>query len=116
MKQTEATDERTAIATDAYSQTLSRLLDNPAAVKTKGSLLNVVTLLRHTETWTVQTVRVEQGDTVFVQRINSEGGTRIVLPPMVTEAIARQRDAIVSMTRKRAARQAVETRAAKKRE
>jgi len=107
-------DTDTKLPDDVYSKTLSRLLDNPAGVKTKGSTIDLVTLLGHSETWVVQTIRIDQHETVFVQRINVEGGMRLVLPPAVTAAIARQRDAIGSVIRRRGARQAVATKRARK--
>jgi hypothetical protein len=97
------------LAQDAYSQTLARLLDNPAAVATKGSTLNLTTLLGHSETWIVRTIRVDGADTVLVQRINVEGGLRLVLPPEVASAAARQRDGLNALARRRGARQAVST-------
>ena len=104
----------TGLSTDVYSQTLSRLLDNPAASKTKGSTINVVTLLRHTETWVVQTIRIAGADTIFLQRINAEGGMRMVLPPEVAAAVARQRETLGGITRRRGARQAAATRKERK--
>lgn len=101
------------LAQDVYSQTLTRLLDNPEAATTKGSTINVTTLLGHSQTWVVRTIRIAGQDTAFVQRVDSDGGMRLVLPPEVVLAIARQRDSLVTQTRKRAARKAVETRRAK---
>jgi hypothetical protein len=58
-----------------------------------------------TQTFTVQTMRHEaKGDYVFLQFVNAAGSHRIVLPPQVADLIARQREAITGMNRKRAAR------------
>jgi hypothetical protein len=48
----------------------------------------------------VQTFRTpELGDTCFVQITGPEGLQRVHLPPKVTDAIARQRDALTASTR-----------------
>jgi hypothetical protein len=73
-----------------------------------------------TSTFIVQTIRwrdpAEPGarsrDTVFVQQIDSEGGTRYVLPPAVADAIATQREALTARARTRAGRAAMEARQA----
>lgn len=90
--------------------------DNPAAVAAKGSTLTLTTLLGHTETWVVKTIRVDGRDTSFLQRIDGQGGMRLVLPPEVVSAIARQRDTITSVMRRKGAKKAAETRAEKKRQ
>jgi hypothetical protein len=100
------------LPTDSYSRTLSRLLDHPDAVK-KTSTINVVTLLGHTETWVVTTVRIDSRDTVFLQRIDAAGGMRLVVPSEVTTAMIRHRDGIENVNRRRGARKAAATREAK---
>lgn len=97
-------DKDTTLPQDVYSKTLSRLLDNPAMVTTKGSTVDLVTILGHSETWVVKTVRIDDGDTLFVRRISAEGGMSIVLPPEVAAAIARQRDSLTAIKRAKAAR------------
>lgn len=107
-------DTDTKLPDDVYSRTLARLSDNPAGVTTKGSTLDLVTLLGHAETWVVKTIRIGSGETCFLQRINAEGGQRLILPPEVMAAIARQRDALGGIVRRRGARQGVATRRAKR--
>lgn len=95
---------------DTYSRTWARLSDNPAAATPKGATVNLTTLLGHSETWVVHTVRIGQDETAFLQRVNAEGGMRLVLPPEVCAAIARQRDIASTIVRRRGAHQAVATR------
>jgi hypothetical protein len=58
------------------------------------------------QTYIVQTARHrELGDFAFVEFMSAEGTVRIVLPPKVTDAIARQRDALTTKTRKRVAKE-----------
>jgi len=98
------------LPTDEYSQTLRRVLDNPSSIHTRPTTIQAVTFLGQSETWIVQTVRADNRDTVFVQHVAAEGSERLVLPPSVTGAIARQRDALAGVLRRKAARQAAETR------
>jgi hypothetical protein len=52
----------------------------------------------------VQTIRQrERGDTLFVEVMGQSGAVRLALPPEVTAAIARQRDALTDKARSRAA-------------
>jgi hypothetical protein len=69
---------------------------------TVRSLSNIVEC---TQTFTVETMRFkDKGDYVFLEYIGAEGSTRIVLPPEVADVIARQRDALTTKNRKRAAK------------
>jgi|TARA_R110000764_G_scaffold18430_1_gene49608 hypothetical protein len=66
-----------------------------------------------TVTYIVQTLRqAAEGDTVYLQLISRDGGTRLVLPPAVTNVIARQRDAITTRTRSEAGKRVAAERAA----
>lgn len=102
-----------SLPTDDYSRTLSRLLDNPTAIKSQ-STIDAVTFLGMTESWIVTTVRVEGTETVFLQRINAEGGQRFVLPPAVTKALNNQRGQVLNVVRRRTASKAAATRKAKR--
>jgi hypothetical protein len=56
-------------------------------------------------TFIVQTYRQrEVGDFVFLQFIGKDGSFRVYLPPGVSDAIVRQRDAITTKNRRRAAK------------
>lgn len=56
--------------------------------------------------YTVETFRVpELGDSVFVTIAGPEGLQRVHLPPNVTNAIARQREALTGQSRSRAAKE-----------
>lgn len=101
------------LPTDDYSKTLRQFQNHPGAVE-KASTIDLVDFLGNAETWTVKTIRVDGRDVAFLQRINSTGGARWVLPVEVTEALARQRDGIVGAVRRRGARQAAATRKAAK--
>jgi hypothetical protein len=56
-------------------------------------------------TFIVQTYRQrEVGDFVFLQFIGKDGSFRVYLPPGVSDAIVRQRDAVTAKNRRRAAK------------
>jgi hypothetical protein len=98
------------LPTDHYSREQARLLANPAAVKLRaGSTLNLTDYYGNAETWFVDTVRVDGADTVFLQRVNAEGGVRFVVPPEVVASIHRQGESLTKFNRRRGARRAVET-------
>ncbi len=56
-------------------------------------------------TFILQTVRQREiGDTVFLQVVGAGGSLRIAMPPNVTDAIARQRDALTGTVRSKVAK------------
>lgn len=105
-------DTTKALPADEFSRTLSQLLNHPAHISS-SSTIDAVTMLGHSETWVIRTVRVEGEETLFLQQINAEGGRRFVLPPAVAAALNRQRDQVLGVSRKRAANKAAATRKAK---
>ena len=106
-------DSERTLPKDEYSMMLRSLRANPAAVE-KASTIDMADFLGNAETWTVRTICVDGSDVVFLQRINSNGGDRWLLPAEVTQAIARQRDGATTVNRKRGANKAAATRKAGK--
>lgn len=101
---------------DAYDRQLATLHDLPDVVKTKPSTIRVVPPLGvgGTQVFVVQTYRqAERGDTLFLEVMGAGGAVRVVLPPTVVAAIARQRDALTDKTRSRAAKATAADRAAR---
>jgi hypothetical protein len=101
------------LPTDDYSKALRQAQGNPAAIE-KTSMIDLVDFLGNAETWIVKTIRLDGHDVVFLQRVNAGGSLRCVLPFEVTDAIARQRDAAVTVGRRRGAHKAAATRRAKR--
>lgn len=66
-----------------------------------------------TQTFIVQTARQREiGDTIYLEYVDETGAVRIVIPPVVANAIAAQRDALTTKVRKKAAKaQAAERKA-----
>lgn len=102
------------LPSDDYSKKLRQLQAHPGAIE-KVSMIDLVDFLGNTETWILKTIRVDGADVAFVQRITASGGTRLVLPAEVMDALSRQRDGIVGAVRRRGARQAAATRKAARR-
>lgn len=105
--------DETKLPRDSYSSALRNCQGNPSAVE-KTSMIELVDMLGNAETWTVKTIRTDGRDVVFLQRMDADGGARWVLPAEVTDAIARQRDAAVTVNRRRGAHKAAATRKAGK--
>ncbi len=99
---------------DPFDRLLGSLEGLPDATRVKPSTIRLTTpLLGRAQTYIVQTVRQRDlGDFVFIEYVDAEGAQRMVLPPEVSLAVARQRDAITARNRSRGARQAASTRKA----
>lgn len=88
---------------DEYSLCFNNLNDHPEKLSTR-STVHTKNLLGHFDDWIVETVRTEGEDHVFIRWINAEGGQRLVLPPAITLALARQRDSLTKRSRQRSSR------------
>jgi len=97
------------IAVDEYDRLQAEYEGLPGMLKTGTSTIRVVPFIatHGVSTWIVQTMRVPDkgGDYVFVDRVGGSGALRLVLPPDVTLAIARQRDKLTTKARSRAAKE-----------
>lgn len=94
---------------DPFSTALRSVHGNPGAMGA-GSTVHVRDWLGNSESWIVETWRIDGGELVFLQRSSADEPLRIVLPIEVTAALVGQRDRVIARARKRAARQAVATR------
>lgn len=88
---------------DKFDLVMGSLTGLPDVTRTKESTINtVLPVVGAAQTFIVQTFRQrEVGDTLFVVYVDGERSVRIVLPPKVTEAIARQRDALTVKVRRK---------------
>ena len=67
---------------------------------TKPSTIKLVqSLTGQSETYVVQTCRHEDGDYIFVERLDENGVVRLALPPKVASLIASHRDALTKRRR-----------------
>src|SRR5262245_10177206 len=94
---------------DYYDRTLASLHDLPDVVHTKPSTIRVVPTLGigGTQVFVVQTYRQQaRGDVIFLEVVGTDGATRLVIPREVSNVIARQRDALTTRSRSKAAKAA----------
>lgn len=97
---------------DPFSNAMRTFEQNPGAVRS-SSTISLADFLGNTETWVIDTFRADGQETVLLQRIDTTGGIRLVLPPKVTAVIAAQRDRATTVNRRRGAQKAVATRIAR---
>jgi hypothetical protein len=92
---------------DAYDRLLGALHGLPDVTRTRETTIRTVPPLGigGSQVFILQTYRQrEVGDTCFLECVGAGGAVRLVLPPSVTAAIARQRDALTSKVRRKTAK------------
>jgi hypothetical protein len=91
---------------DKFDRMRGSMVDLPDVTRTKPSTVVAgVPIIGATQTVIVETFRqAEIGDTIFLQVVDDGGSIRIFLPAAVADVIARQRDALTTKNRKRAAK------------
>jgi hypothetical protein len=97
---------------DNYDRQAGQLEGLPDCIKTLPSTIrNVQAMSLNAQTYIVQTVRQKDiGDHIFLESVTRNGTVRIVLPPKVADAIARQRDALTARSRSKAAKRVAQER------
>lgn len=105
--------ERSALG-DQFDRTFASLTGRPDVAMTQPSPIRTVhPVLETPQSYIVQSARERDGgDWVFLEYIGKEGSVRMVLPPAVTERIARQAVALTSKNRKAAAKEQAQKRKA----
>jgi hypothetical protein len=120
-------EQPSAAMPDEYDRLLGALDGLPDVTRTKPSTITVVPSLGvgGSTTYIVSTIRQrassgegenEKGfsrDYVFLQAVRASGAIRLVLPPQIADAIARQRDALTTKTRAKIGRASMEARKAR---
>lgn len=106
--------EGTSPARDNFDRILAGLDGIPDSTMAGPSTVRTVNFIGCSQTFIITTYRMrEQGDTIFLEGISSEGQLRIVLPPAVADAIARQRDTLTTKVRRKVGRASAEARKAR---
>ena len=93
--------ETATLPTDQFDKLLSRLIGLPNGAHTQPTVVQAVDFYGNTTSYMVQTVRTEEGPTVFVTQVNAAGSARFILPPSVIRLIDRQRDTATTQIRRR---------------
>ena len=100
------------LARDEFTATRRGLDAHPEAVKSKARI-DVVDPYDNLVTWVIDLYRLEGDVTAFVQRMNGESGSRLVIPADVTAAITRHQSALVTKARRRVGKRVAADRAAR---
>lgn len=105
-------DQSPILPSDQFDKLLSRLIGLPNGAHTQPSVVQDVDFYGNTTQFIVQTVKTEDGPTVFVTQVNAAGRDRFILPPSVLRLIDRQKDTTVTQVRRRHGKRLAEERAA----
>src|SRR5947208_3209943 len=85
-----------------FDRILAGLHGLPDVSYTQPSTVRSVDFIGTSQTFIITTYRMrEQGDTVFLEMLSDDGQVRLVIPPKVADAIARQRDALTTKVRRK---------------
>lgn len=101
---------------DHFDRKRAELHGLPDVAETRPSIHRATEpVLGTTQTFIVQTVRqADRGDTIFLECYGAQGRpARLVLPPRVADAIARQRDALGTTVRSRTGKRLAQERKAR---
>jgi hypothetical protein len=107
--------EQYKTASDKFDRALGSLTGMPDVAKTQPTTIRAAApITGDGQTFIIQTFRRrEEGDTIFVEYMDSAGSLRLVIPPAAADAIARQRDSLTTKNRKRAAKEVADARKAR---
>jgi len=96
-------DERRSeiLPTDPFDLALSKLTGHPNGAHTQPAVVQAMDFYGNVSSFMVQTVKWDEGSSVFVTQVNATGSLRYVLPPAVMRTITRQQDAVSLMVRRR---------------
>jgi len=101
---------REVFGEDAFVDGDGNLLSNGAHIKPK--VVQHIDFYGNGTTYNVQTVRTDEGVTVFIAQQNSQRAVRYILPPAVLAMIDRQRASLTKQIRRRNGQRIAEERAA----
>ena len=104
-------DERSRILpTDPFEIALNEKIGLPNGAHTGAAVTQALDFYGNLTTYIVQTVKWEEGNTVFITQVNSQGSARFMLPPKAMTVIDRQQAAVTTMVRRRHGRRLAEER------
>lgn len=106
-------DRSEVLPTAIYDKTLAGLIGLPNGAHTGVTAVQNIDYYGNVTNFTVQTVKTDAGNTVFLTMHNAaEGYKQIILPPRVLALIQRQADTVSTIVRRRHGRRIAEERAA----
>lgn len=100
---------------NSFDRLIGALSGLPDVIEVKPTTIRCTTpLLGLSQIFIVQTMRQKDvGDHIFLETISEQGSIRIALTPQVADAIARQRDALTTKSRRKAAKRVAADRMAR---
>lgn len=101
-----------AVTSDPFDKMLSRLTGLPNGAHTKPSVTQHIDFYGNATSYQIQSVKTDEGVTVFVTQVDAQGSKRYILPARVLAAIDRQRTALTKQVRRRHGKRIAEERAA----
>jgi hypothetical protein len=107
------TDRSPQLPADSFDQQLARLTGLPNGAHTAPTVVQDQDFYGNVTSWMIQTVKHDQGETVFLTSVNATGSARFVLPPRVLATIDRQRASTQTQVRRRHGRRIAEERKAR---
>ena len=102
--------EEKTLPTDIFDRALSRLMGLPNGAHTQPTVVQAIDFYGNTTSFMVQTVKTDEGSTVFITQVNAEKSDRYILPMAVLKVIDRQRASTITQIRRRHGRRLAETR------
>ena len=101
-----------AQTSDPFDKMLSRLTGLPNGAHTKPSVTQHIDFYGNSTSYQIQSVKTDEGVTVFVTQVDAQGSKRYILPAKVLAAIDRQRASLTKQVRRRHGKRIAEERAA----
>src|SRR4030095_4977360 len=91
MKSTTPDRERsTVLPTDPFEIALADKLGHPGGAHTQPAVVQAVDLSGNATSYIIQTVKWDEGNTVFITQVNAGGSARFMLPPKAMAVVNRQ--------------------------
>lgn len=112
MATTREQDPTVVLPRDEFTAKRRDLDAHPEAVKSKARI-DVVDPYGNVTTWVLDLYRLEGDVTALVQRMTGDSGTRFVLPPAVTAALASHQSALVTKARRKVGKRVAADKAAR---
>lgn len=104
-------EQQENISRTEFDRILAGLDGLPDVTHAGPSTIRSVSFIGTGSTFIISTYRMrDKGDTIFLEAVNGEGSLRLVLPPGVANAIARQRDALTAKVRVKLGKASAEAR------
>lgn len=98
---------------DPFDRLLSRLVGLPNGAHIPPNVVQHIDFYGNTTSYQIQSVRTDEGVTMFITQVDAQGSKRYILPANVLAAIDRQRSSLTKKVRRRHGRRIAEERAAR---